>query len=89
MIKLHRKPDDSKADKIEDQFKNLTLAYDTVVIESESERKNLPKIEDGDTTVSGDRKIEEWLIELEADLKWQRSLSGDGCFINPKSGKIC
>ena len=89
MITLYRKPDDPKADEIEGRFEDLILAYKTEVAERSSTEENLPKIVDGDTTVTGDQQIEEWLTELEADLKWQRSLSGDGCFIDPKSGKIC
>ena len=89
MITLYRKPDDPKADEIEGRFEDLILAYKTEVAEGSSTVENLPKIVDGDTTVTGDQQIEEWLTELEADLKWQRSLSGDGCFIDPKSGKIC
>lgn len=89
MITLYRKPNDPKADEIEVRFEDLILAYKTEVIEGSSTEENLPKIEDGDTIISGDREIEEWLTKLEADLKWQRSLSGDGCFIDPKSGKIC
>lgn len=89
MITLYRKPDDPKADEIEGRFEDLILAYKTEVAVGSSTEENLPKIVDGDTTVTGDQQIEEWLTELEADLKWQRSLSGDGCFIDPKSGKIC
>ena len=89
MITLYRKPDDPKADEIEGRFEDLILAYKTEVAEGSSTEENLPKIVDGDTTVTGDQQIEEWLTELEADLKWQRSLSGDGCFIDPKSGKVC
>ena len=89
MITLYRKPDDPKADEIEGRFEDLILAYKTEVAVGSSTEENLPKIVDGDTTVTGDQQIEEWLTELEADLKWQRSLSGDGCFIDPKSGKVC
>ena len=85
MIKLIRQTDDPKADEIESRFEDLILSYKTEI----SEDNDLPKILDGDTTVSGDEEIDEWLRELESDLKWQRSLSGDGCYIDPESGNVC
>ena len=85
MIKLIRQEEDPKADEIESRFKDLILSYETEI----SEDNDLPKIVDGDTTLSDKDEIEEWLRELESELKWQRSLSGDGCYIDPKSGKVC
>lgn len=85
MIKLIRQDDDPMADEIESRFNDLILSYKTEI----SEDKDLPKIVDGDTTLSDNDEIEEWLRELESELKWQRSLSGDGCYIDPKSGKVC
>ncbi|HKL15303.1 MAG TPA: hypothetical protein VJ915_06685 [Balneolaceae bacterium] len=85
MIKLIRQKDDPKADAIESRFDDLILSYKTEI----SDTDDLPKIIDGETVVSGDEEIEKWLRELEEDLSWQRSLSGDGCYIDPESGKIC
>ena len=85
MIKLIRQYDDPMADEIESRFKDLILSYKTEI----SEDNDLPKIVDGDTTLSNKGEIEEWLRELESELKWQRSLSGDGCYIDPESGKVC
>jgi hypothetical protein len=85
MITLIRQADDPKADDIESRFKDLILSYKTEIFED----NDLPKIVDGDTTVSGAEEIEEWLSELESELNWQRSLSGDGCYIDPKSGNVC
>lgn len=89
MIKLIRQPNDPKADEIESRFKDLILSYKTEVLENGSGENHLPKIHDGDSVISGDEEIEKWFRELEADLNWQRSLSGDGCYIDPKTGKIC
>jgi len=85
MIKLIRNTDDTKSDDIESRFGDLVLSYKTEI----SDDDNLPKIQDGESVISGDKQIESWLWELEDELIWQRSLSGDGCYINPKSGKIC
>ncbi|CAN5266242.1 hypothetical protein BH23BAC3_BH23BAC3_11700 [soil metagenome] len=89
MIKLHRLTEDPAADKIEERFKDLVLSYKTVLSTGDSGSDKLPRIEDGDDIISGDEQIEHWLRDLEDELKWQRSLSGDGCYIDPKSGKIC
>lgn len=89
MIKLHRHTEDPAADKIEERFKDLVLSYKTVLSNDKSDSDKLPRIEDGDDIISGDEQIEQWLRDLEDELKWQRSLSGDGCYIDPKSGKVC
>lgn len=88
MIRLIRKEDDPKADHIESRFEDLTLSY-KIEISDEDDDGDLPKVKDGDTIISGEDEIENWLRGLEADLKWQRSLSGDGCYINPESGEVC
>jgi len=89
MIKLHRLTEDPAADKIEERFKDLVLSYKTVLSSDDSDSDKLPRIEDGDDIITGDEQIEHWLRDLEDELKWQRSLSGDGCYIDPKSGKVC
>lgn len=89
MIKLIRQLNDPKADEIESRFKDLVLSYKTEVIENGTIRNQLPKIHDGDSVIFGNEEIEKWFQELEEDLNWQRSLSGDGCYIDPISGKVC
>lgn len=89
MITLYRKADDSKADEIEARFKDLVLSYKTRIGDSNFAKNKLPKIKDGDTIISGDQNIERWFRKLEANLKWERSLSGDGCYIDPESGDVC
>jgi len=89
MITLHRNKEDTYADAIEGRFKDLVLSYQSEVHASDQTDKTLPVIEDGDTLISGEKEIGEWLTELEAELKWQRSISGDGCYIDPDSGNVC
>ncbi|WP_147303652.1 hypothetical protein [Rhodohalobacter sp. SW132] len=80
---------DSYADAIEDRFQDLVLSYQSKMYTSDQTDKTLPQIEDGDRRISGEKEIEQWLIKLEDELKWQRSLSGDGCYIDPESGNVC
>lgn len=89
MITLIRKSDDTKADEIESRFQELILAYKTEICENGPNEEQLPTIRDGESVISGEEEIDEWLRELEEDLTWQRSLSGDGCYIDPKSGDVC
>lgn len=85
MITLYRGIDDIQADKIGQRLDDLVLAYRTEV----TERHNTPFIKDGDSVIRGDKQIEAWLLDLEKELIWQRSLSGDGCYVDPSSGEVC
>lgn len=89
MITLHRKKEDSKSEELDQKLKDMVLAYKTVHHQENNSDYNLPYIEDGDSIISEEQEIEEWVLKLQAELKWQRSLSGDGCFIDPDSGKVC
>lgn len=85
MITLYRTYPDSEADRLEEAIKNLVLAYKTHEL---SQGKAL-RIRDGDRTLREQNEIDEWLIELTRELKWHRSLSGDGCYIDPETGETC
>lgn len=89
MIILHRIKDDPTSDKLEQKLKDLVLAFKTVHHQSNKNDVSLPYIEDGDSVISDEQEIDDWVQELEAELNWQRSLSGDGCFIDPNTGKVC
>ena len=86
MITLFRKDSDAEADKIEEKFQDLVLSNKTDKLPPE--KQNL-YISDSGNIVSGKKDIEQWLLKLSSELKWQRSLSGDGCYIDPDSGEVC
>lgn len=86
MITLHRHKTDSKAEEIEQKFKDLVLAYRVEIL---PENEFGPFIVDGGQKFEGVEDITSWLRELEGDLKWERSLTGDGCYIDPRSGEVC
>lgn len=71
---------------IEEKLKDLVLAYR---VEEVKGSQTEPFIEDGGKKVQGEEQLKTWFRELENELSWQRSLSGDGCYIHPDSGKIC
>lgn len=85
MITLYRKPADQKADEIEERFNNLVVAYKTEIYESIEECY----IKEDDKQIPPGPGMENWFRQLTDELDWQRSLSGDGCYIDPESGQVC
>ena len=90
MIELHRPAKDEPSDEIEQRLDDMTITYKTERYNKESQADfDLPYIKEGKTVVTGEDKIEKYLRELEAELKLQRSVSGDYCYIDPDSGEVC
>ena len=87
MITLHRKKQSETADAIENRFEELILAYRVEPL-PESGRAAW-YITDGDTKIQDHIELDNWLEKLEKDLDWQRSISGDGCYIDPETGSVC
>ncbi|PWN06145.1 hypothetical protein [Rhodohalobacter mucosus] len=85
MITLHRKSSDDRADRIEERLRDLVLAYRTVTDES----ADPCFITEGDRKILPGEDMEEWFRNLAGELEWSRSLSGDGCYIDPDSGDVC
>jgi len=86
MITLHRKKNDKRADEIEQKLKDLVVAYRVEDLDNEQEDLF---IKESGKRIKEKQELEEWFRELEGELKWQRSISGDGCYIHPESGKVC
>lgn len=86
MITLYRKKNDEQAAKIEERLKDLVLAYR---VEEVEDHQIEPFIKEGSKKIQGEEQLEKWFRELETELNWQRSISGDSCYISPDSGKIC
>lgn len=89
MIKLHRKQEDEASDRLEEHLNSMVISYKKVSYEEGEEQSALPFIEEDGKEFKTEEEISGWLRELESELNWQRSLSGDGCYIDPKSGKVC
>lgn len=95
MMELHRTERNLYADEIEDRLKMMVVAYRTIVhsgLPDQNEQEKgavLPHIRESGKVISGKKEIESWLEELDRELRQQRSVSGDGCYIDPETGKIC
>jgi hypothetical protein len=90
MIVLHRRKEDPYADDLEGKLRDLVVAYRTAIHEERSSgSESLPCIHESGKIISGKDEISQYLVDLEKELAWQRSLSGDGCYIDPESGEVC
>lgn len=90
MIELHRPVNDELSDEVEEHLDGMIITYKTERYDNESRAEfDLPFIKEGKTVVTGEDKIEKYLRELEGELKFQRSISGDGCYIDPDTGEVC
>lgn len=88
MITLVRRKNDPASDELEQKLTDLVLAYKSEDADPGS-TSTLPYIKENGKIISGKENIETWLQELEKELSWQRSLSGDGCYIDPDTGETC
>lgn len=87
MITLYRKKNQKKGDEIKAKLEQLILAYRVEFLHEDAEEDVY--IEDGSTRIESTQEIEEWFLKLEKELSWQRSISGDGCYLDPDTGDIC
>jgi len=88
MIKLHLKDTDAEGSKIRHQLEELCLAFEIKTYPNNS-GKPLPAVEEGNELITEKKELDTWLNNLRAELTYQRSLSGDGCYIDPETGEVC
>lgn len=87
IIVLHTVKQNGFSNRLEERLDELVIAYEKEKHEEDEIKQ--PFIEEGDNIYQTKEEIEEWLTKLKRELKWQRSLSGDGCYIDPDTGQIC
>lgn len=87
MITLHKKNSHPGSKNIEKRLDNLVVAYKEVVHSGDED--GLPYIDEGGKIYCTEDELDKWFRELEEELNWQRSMTGDGCYIDPKTGKAC
>ncbi len=86
MITLYKTEEDNKGEEVEKKLNDLVLSFKVETAPGSAENCY---IIDGDNTISGDENIDTWLQKLEDEIRFQRSLSGDGCYIDPDTGEVC
>lgn len=95
MIEFHRYRKDKYADRLQKKLDDMVLAYNTVMHDKSEYRDNndsdtsLPYLDENGTKYSDKEEIKSYLRELSKELKEQRAVSGDACYIDPRSGEIC
>ena len=94
MIELHRHKESDYADKVEKTLEDMVLAYKTVThteLDAQSGKSEtpLPYLDESGTKIAGKDEIKSYLRELSRELKEQRSISGDACYIDPQTGETC
>lgn len=87
MITIHKRKNEETLSKLELELKNLVIAYQE--IEHDSSDIPLPYIEEDGKKFITEEEVESWLSGLKKELDWQRSMSGDGCYIPPDSDDNC
>lgn len=90
MLEFHRLQEDDFSEEISDKLKDMVVAYRTKTYsDSSSSSYSLPHIREGDNIISGEEELREYLYNLDLELQQQRSITGDGCYIDPETGEVC
>lgn len=90
MIEFHRLQKNDLSDEISTMLQDMVVAYRTKTYsDSSSSSHSLPHIREGDTIISGEKELREYLHNLDRELQQQRSITGDGCYIDPETGEVC
>lgn len=85
MIHLHYTKGSPKSEALKSRLDALVIRYE---LEEHRNSAETPFIVEDGRTINNSDEIEQWLQQLEQEINLQRSVSGDGCYIHPKSGKI-
>lgn len=85
MLTLYHKPGNAESERVKNKLEALCLAFKLELTDTEQ----VPRLSDSSVEVKGQSEIASYLEQLEKELNFQRSLSGDGCYIDPESGDVC
>jgi len=97
MIELFTRKNHPRGQAIKQKFDDLVIAYryheidednieSAVVLPKDVE---LPAIKENGSIITGESNQKQHIEELERELKHNRSFTGDACYIDPDSGKLC
>lgn len=92
MITLYRRPDDPRADEIQEALDEMVIAYETETIDDgrspPEDVDDLPALRDEDDVVTGEAALREHLDHLrDLMVDWDRFQS-DACYVE-EDGTIC
>ncbi|SMO84876.1 hypothetical protein [Gracilimonas mengyeensis] len=87
MITAHLIKNDKESSRLKEKLDDLVISYKTEWHAEDA--SDSPWIEEDGVHFKTKDEQEQWLQQLQNELNWQRSLSGDGCYIDPKKGTVC
>ncbi len=85
MLTLVRPIESRLADEIEEQLKNMVAAYEVMANVATS----LPYLLESGKVIKGKEAMNDFLLTLEKELNWSRSISSDSCYLDPDGGMVC
>jgi len=97
MIELFTRKNHPRGQAIKQKFDDLVIAYRYHEIDSNDQKSvfglskdtELPAIKENGSIITGENNQKQYIEELERELKRNRSFTGDACYIDPDSGKLC
>lgn len=84
MICLYKSHSDALGQEISDQLTGMCAAHKVI-----STDKSESYLMEGAHVISGRKNILDFLAEYKTILERDRSVSGDGCYLDPVSGQVC
>lgn len=85
MLTLVRPIESQLADEIEEQLKDMVAAYEVM----SNVATSLPYLLESGKVIKGKEAVASFLLTLEKELNWMRSISADSCYLDPDGGMIC
>jgi hypothetical protein len=95
MFKFYRKQSNQFADWVEEKLNEMVVAHKLIDMNGNNPlpegitQEDLPALSDGYKTWLSESEIKKFLRELDQDLSFSRSLSGDACYIDPDNPDQC
>jgi len=87
MITLYKKPNGQFGNEVDQRLDDLIITYEMKELSEDAEAEVV--IIESEKKIKGKQAIENWLNQFEKELRWQRSLTGDACYLDPDTGETC
>ncbi len=94
MIELYRSKACPISDDLEEHLRALVVAHRVIMVEEghqgeKQQYAQLPALKEGKSTYSTAAQINNFLHELDLEVRITRTYQSDACFIDPEDGQTC
>lgn len=90
MIEFHYLTDDKRSEELLEEIDRMVINVKRVkATDSAFPDEQLPLFKEHDAIYSSKEEVQGFLDELNGQLKVERTVSGDSCYINPATGEKC